>query len=117
MLQQYYNKGFTQEQIDALLINEQLVAERHVELETIYCNVLDLHGLFRDLSNLVIVQGTLLDRIDHNVAQAHRDVIYSGPIIDDAYRRARRSRLPVALLTLLALILLVGLALALKFSR
>jgi syntaxin 16 len=39
------------------------------EIRKIAQSVTDLHQIFKDLANLVIDQGTLLDRIDYNVEQ------------------------------------------------
>lgn len=34
----------------------------------------ELHEIYKDLSNLVIMQGTLLDRIDFNIEEASQNV-------------------------------------------
>eukprot|EP00667_Euglena_gracilis_P010904 EG_transcript_11115 len=114
MLQKYYDKGFTQEQIDALLINEQLVAERDVELQNIYHNITDLHSMFQDLNTLVIDQGTLLDRIDHNVEETREQIQRAKKELEGAANYAKKSKFVLIVLLLISLIILMVFGLILK---
>jgi t-SNARE complex subunit (syntaxin) len=47
----------------------EAITQRDREITTIAESITELADLFKDLSNLVIDQGTLLDRIDYNVEQ------------------------------------------------
>lgn len=50
------------------------ISQRDTEIQHIAQSITDLADLFKDLSSLVIDQGTLLDRIDWNVEQMGTDI-------------------------------------------
>lgn len=50
------------------------LSQRDSEISAIAQSITDLADLFKDLSSLVIDQGTLLDRVDYNVEQIGVDV-------------------------------------------
>lgn len=50
------------------------LAQRDAEISSIAQSITDLADMFKDLSSLVIDQGTLLDRVDWNVEQMGTDV-------------------------------------------
>ncbi|KAG0150841.1 hypothetical protein CROQUDRAFT_668204 [Cronartium quercuum f. sp. fusiforme G11] len=54
--------------------NEDLIHQRDREIEGIAQSIAELADMFKDLGNLVLDQGTLLDRIDYNVEQMATDV-------------------------------------------
>jgi len=63
-------RGFTEEEMAQLQEVEQNASEREREIIKIAQSINDLAAIFRELSVLVIEQGTVLDRIDYNVEQA-----------------------------------------------
>lgn len=49
---------------------EVLIEERDEEIRKIVETIAELAQIMRDLSTLVVEQGTMLDRIDSNITQA-----------------------------------------------
>ncbi|KAG6207232.1 hypothetical protein E4U50_003881 [Claviceps purpurea] len=74
------DRSFSQSTLQAasqqklLHTNETTITRREREIEDIAHGIIELSDLFRDLQNMVIDQGTLLDRIDYNVEHVHEDV-------------------------------------------
>ena len=55
-------------------VTDKDIISRKTEINKIVKQMNDLSELFREISTLVIEQGTLLDRIDFNVSDATRHV-------------------------------------------
>ena len=113
-MQKYVAQGFSQEQIDALLLNEQMVNERDSQLQNIYSNIVDLHSMFKDLNALVIDQGTLLDRIDHNVEETKTQILKANKQLEATAKLAKKSKFVMIVMILVILIVAMMLALLLK---
>ncbi|XAR49177.1 hypothetical protein NMG60_11032277 [Bertholletia excelsa] len=59
--------GFSEHQMAKLRKNEAFTAEREREIQQVVESVNDLAQIMKDLSVLVIDQGTIVDRIDYNI--------------------------------------------------
>ncbi|XP_027350951.1 syntaxin-43-like isoform X4 [Abrus precatorius] len=60
-------QGFSEEQMTKLKKSEQFSEEREREIEQVAKSVHELAQIMKDLSVLVIDQGTIVDRIDYNI--------------------------------------------------
>merc|ERR1711977_108595 len=69
-----FDSGFTESQILKSRESENLVVEREKDIQTIVRSVEELATIMRDLSVLVIDQGSVVDRIDYNMEQVSTHV-------------------------------------------
>lgn len=107
------DRSFSQSTLQAasqqrlLHTNDAAIAQREREIEDIAQGIIELSDLFRDLQNMVIDQGTMLDRIDYNVERMYEDVKGADQELKIAsgYQRRTTKRKIILLL----IILIVGL--------
>lgn len=87
--------------------NTSYAQEREKEVSAIVKSIMDLNEIFKDLSQMVADQGTVLDRIDYNIEQTSIQVQqgYSQLKKADAYQRKNRKM--VAIITLAASIIVL----------
>jgi syntaxin 16 len=66
--------------------------------------IMELAQIMRDLSTLVVEQGTMLDRVDHNITQAAVSVETGVKELVQAEKHQKQGR---AMLCIIALIVLI----------
>lgn len=76
----------------------------------------DLAVLFKDLSVLVVEQGTILDRIDYNIETAHKDVVQANVHLTSTVKIEKSFRSKGMLSCLIVSIIVCLLLLMLKHS-
>jgi syntaxin 16 len=83
--------------------NDAAIAQREREIEDIAQGIIELSDLFRDLQNMVIDQGTMLDRIDYNVERMNTDVKAADKelVVASGYQRKTTKRKIILLLILI----------------
>lgn len=83
--------------------NDAAIAQREREIEDIAQGIIELSDLFRDLQNMVIDQGTMLDRIDYNVERMNTDVKAADKelVVASGYQRRTTKRKIILLLILI----------------
>lgn len=62
------------------------------EIQNLVKSINDLASIFKDLSVLVVEQGTVLDRIDYNVAQAKEHVEMANVELEKTRKREESPR-------------------------
>lgn len=62
------------------------------EISNLVKSINDLAGIFKDLSVLVVEQGTILDRIDHNIEMAKEDTEKATKILEKVYTSEKSRR-------------------------
>ena len=101
--------------------DDTAIATREREIEEIAKGILDLSTLFRDLQNMVIDQGSMLDRIDYNVDRMAVDVKAADKELTVAtgyqQRSVKRKIILLLLLLVVAMFILLGLKIGSKSSR
>lgn len=86
------DKGFTNSQLMDLMTAEELAQERDVEIRKICESIESLAVMFKELATMVIEQGTVIDRIDHNLAEAVQKVEKGVKQLNDAEKAQKSSR-------------------------
>ncbi|KAG2451564.1 hypothetical protein HYH02_004162 [Chlamydomonas schloesseri] len=99
--------GFTQAQLAMVDISTDLITERDSEIRKIVEAIAELAQIMRDLSTLVIEQGTMLDRIDHNIQQTSVKVEEGVKQLKAAETTQKRGRMFVCIIALIVLIVLM----------
>ena len=93
---------------------EGQVAERESEITSIMQSVNELAQVMRDLSVLVIDQGTILDRIDYNLQETAAHIDQGVVELEKAEKHQKASKMFLCIMLLAALCILMILVLAIK---
>ena len=97
--------------------DDTAIITREREIEEIAKGILDLSTLFRDLQNIVIDQGSILDRIDYNVDRMAVDVKAADKELTVATGYQKKSVKRKIILLLLLLVVAMFILLGLKLGR
>ncbi|KAL5022061.1 hypothetical protein ScPMuIL_001216 [Solemya velum] len=104
-----YDKGFTTAQLQMVEDNSLMVQQREKEITHIVRSIQDLNEIFRDVSQMVVDQGTILDRIDYNIDHASVQVEKGLVQLQKAekYQKKNRKMLIIAILAILIVLLII----------
>ncbi|KNC55746.1 syntaxin-16 [Thecamonas trahens ATCC 50062] len=105
----YVDSGFSFEQEQVVADSDALIQERSAEIQNIYRSIVDLAEMFKDMSLLVIEQGTLLDQIDYNVEQVvqHTESAVKQLAKGNEYHKKYRSKLIILLLIVMIVAMVI----------
>ncbi|XP_041375822.1 syntaxin-16-like [Gigantopelta aegis] len=104
-----YDKGFTQAQLELVEDNTSTIHQRSKEINQIVKSILDLNEIFKDLSTMIVDQGTILDRIDYNIEHASVQVEKGLQQLQKAqkYQKKNRKMLIVVVLACVIILLII----------
>lgn len=79
MMESETDKSFSQSTLQQtsqkhLRTNDAAILQREKEINDIAKGIIELADIFRELQNMVIDQGTMLDRIDYNIEKMAKNV-------------------------------------------
>eukprot|EP01012_Entosiphon_sulcatum_P026274 TRINITY_DN31694_c0_g1_i1.p1 TRINITY_DN31694_c0_g1~~TRINITY_DN31694_c0_g1_i1.p1 ORF type:complete len:311 (+),score=81.75 TRINITY_DN31694_c0_g1_i1:50-982(+) len=114
LLTQCLEPGFTQQQLEQVMERVRFVDERATELERILQGTLELLELFKDMQQLVVEQGTMLDRIDYNIDQTRNNVDEANAQLAEATQKSKSTCFILAALILFVAIIGFAFAIMLK---
>lgn len=97
--------------------DDAAIMQREREIEDIAQGIIDLSDLFRDLQNIVIDQGTMLDRIDYNVERMAVDVKAADKELNVASGYQKRTTKRKIILLLILIIVGMIILLVIKPKR
>lgn len=103
------DRGFTPHEIQELQLMERQANDREKEILRIAKSVNDLAVLFKELNQLVIEQGTVLDRIDYNVEQSLVKIKKGVVDLESANETSKKALTMkcIALLAIVCILLLI----------
>ncbi|KAG5899866.1 hypothetical protein JTB14_012333 [Gonioctena quinquepunctata] len=87
--------------------NTRYVQEREQEVNSVVKSIMDLNEIFKDLSQMVVDQGTVLDRIDYNIEQTAIQVHEGFKQLQKADVYQRKNRKMCAIIMLAGTIILL----------
>ncbi|EES00084.1 hypothetical protein BDA96_03G025600 [Sorghum bicolor] len=106
--------GFTEVQMSKLKKSEAFTREREREIEQVVESVNELAQIMKDLSVLVIDQGTIIDRIDYNIQNVAASVEEGYKQLQKAERTQKKGGMVMCATVLVILIFIMIVLLILK---
>ncbi|XP_068659493.1 syntaxin-43-like isoform X2 [Aristolochia californica] len=108
------DEGFNDLQMSKLKRSEALTAEREREIAQVVESVNDLAQIMKDLSVLVVDQGTIVDRIDYNIQNVAATVEEGFKQLQKAERTQRKGGMVMCASTLIIMCFIMLILLILK---
>ncbi|GMY21843.1 syntaxin-43-like isoform X1 [Fagus crenata] len=108
------NIVFTEHQMAKLKKSEAVTAEREKEIQQVVESVNELAQIMKDLSVLVIDQGTIVDRIDHNIQSVATTVEEGLKQLHKAERTQKKGGMVMCATTLIIMCFVMLVLLILK---
>ena len=105
-LEDAMDRGLTPAQVSELALMERQASDREKEIIHIAQSVNELANLFKELNQLVIEQGTVLDRIDYNIESSLVKIKKGVVDLEDADKQSKKA-LTMKCIILLAIICLL----------
>lgn len=102
-LEDAMDRGLTPAQVSELALMERQASDREKEIIHIAQSVNELANLFKELNQLVIEQGTVLDRIDYNIESSLVKIKKGVIDLEDADKQSKKA-LTMKCIILLAII-------------
>ena len=105
----FFEKGFSSNQVAVIQRNTVNIEQREEEIRSVVQSITDLADIFKDLSQIVVEQGTVLDQIDYNIEQT---VVKTEAGLQqlqkaETYQKKNRKMLIIVVLSIIATILLI----------
>ncbi|CAI5472651.1 unnamed protein product [Closterium sp. Yama58-4] len=110
----YFDPEFEERQLLRVRQMENVTAEREKEIQEIVQSVHDLAQIMKDISVLVIDQGTIVDRIDYNIQNISANVDKGVEELKKAEKSQKQSALIFCILVLVVAVLALFVILILK---
>lgn len=110
----FLDSGFSEQQMARLKNSEALTAESEREILQIVESVNDLAQIMKDLSTLVIDQGTIVDRIDYNIQNVAASVDQGVKHLEKAERTQKKGTMVMCATVLIFMCLFMIVVLILK---
>ena len=103
-----FDPGLTGEQTSQIVANDLMLRQRNQELTQMIQMMNQLNELFADLGTLIIQQGTMLDRIDATVVEAHEEVLKGNQELVTAETHQKSKCFYIYIVLVVILIIIFG---------
>jgi syntaxin 16 len=113
---QVFQRGFTDEQMAQVLSNQREILERDRELQTVLQSIVELQDMFKEFHELIVEQGSLLDRIDNNIEETEYKVQEGVEYVKSAETVQKYNRFTICLIFVLVAVIAVAAVLGIKLS-
>jgi len=111
---EFEDVGFSEVQMSKLKKSEAFTREREREIEQVVESVNELAQIMKDLSVLVIDQGTIIDRIDYNIQNVAASVEEGYKQLQKTERTQKKGGMVMCATVLVILIFIMIVLLILK---
>ncbi|KAK6174410.1 hypothetical protein SNE40_017693 [Patella caerulea] len=102
-----YDRGFSSKQMQLVEENTAQVQHREKEILQITRSIQDLNEIFKDLSTMIVDQGSILDRIDYNIEHASYGVEKGLQQLQKAEKYQKKNRKMYIVMVLAVIIILL----------
>jgi syntaxin 16 len=116
-LADFHDQGFTAQQMAMADNISATVSQREKEIIAVAKSIEELATLFKDLSLLIVEQGTILDRIDYNCQQTEINTAAAVKELQGANESQKKQRSKLCMLVLCVLILIAIVAVIVKATK
>lgn len=113
-IDEYFQKSISQKMTQQQLLlfeedNTKVAENREQEVSKIVKSIVDLHDIFKDLSHMVVEQGTVLDRIDYNIESTQTKIFEGFRQLQKAeiYQRKNRKIICILLLASITFLMII----------
>jgi len=113
-IDEYEDKGFSEQALKQVEGMDARISQREKDITLIAKSINDLAEIFKDLSALVIDQGTILDRIDYNLEQSYVNIDEGTEQLQKASVQQKKMRTKLCIFGLLILIFVVVVVIMIK---
>ena len=110
-------KGDFEDEDSSVAIVEQMGDNRSSQITDLVNSINKLSSIYKELNELVIEQGSLIDRIDCNIEETLGHVERGNKHLKKAEEHVSNSCAEKCMLVLLTLILVVAIILGFKYSQ
>ena len=105
----FFEKGFSGNQVAIVQQNTVNIEQREEEIRSVVQSITELSEIFKDLSQIVVEQGTVLDRIDYNIENT---VVKTEAGLQqlqkaETYQKKNRKMMVIFILAVIAIILFI----------
>ncbi|KAI9476932.1 t-SNARE affecting a late Golgi compartment protein 2 [Coemansia sp. RSA 1290] len=110
-----FDMTLSDEQLMAVEANEAAVSQREGEISAIHESIVELAAIFGQMQEMIIDQGTLLDRIDYNVETAVVKIAAGADELEEADRHQKGAVANKCIIALGVVVIILVVILLLKW--